>query len=225
MAVPLTQLTQIRPTLSLHRAISATRPAPAAVPSTRPVRQLGQAEPPGATELTSFVGRERAMTELRRLLDERRFLTLTGPGGIGKSRLARRLVAACGDRFSPVWTVDLGTLTDPALLPVVVASATGVRQATRRPPVEVLSEAIGTRRALLVLDQCEHLIDACANLAGDLLVACPGLHVLATSRDPLVAPGELAWPVPPLSLERRDTRVERRENDSSFVSDAVRLFL
>jgi predicted ATPase/DNA-binding CsgD family transcriptional regulator len=152
-------------------------------------------------ELSSFVGRQEEVAEVGRLLEGNRLLTLTGPGGCGKTRLA---LAAAGDaagRFEDgVWLAELAPVADPALVGRVVASALGARGQPGRPMAETLSEHLGTSKVLLVLDNCEHLVEACAEIAESLLRSCPGLRVLATSREALGVVGEVAWPVPPLSL-------------------------
>jgi predicted ATPase/DNA-binding CsgD family transcriptional regulator len=151
-------------------------------------------------EISSFVGREKEMAEVRRLLEDNRLLTLTGSGGCGKTRLALaagELVQGFGDG---VWLVELAPLADPSLVSQAVASTLGVREQPGRSPTETLSGYLGTKKVLLVLDNCEHLVGACATLAEALLRSCPELRVLATSREALGVVGEIAWPVPSLSL-------------------------
>jgi len=152
-------------------------------------------------ELSSFVGRQEEVAEVGKLLEGNRLLTLTGSGGCGKTRLA---LAAAGDavgRFGDgVWLVELAPVADPALVGRVVASALGVRGRPGRPMADTLAEHIGIGKVLLVLDNCEHLVGACAGIAESLLRSCPGLRVLATSREALGVVGEVARPVPPLSL-------------------------
>jgi non-specific serine/threonine protein kinase len=160
------------------------------------------ARPPNnlPSELSSFVGRERELAEVERLLEEVRLLTLTGSGGCGKTRLA----LAAGERVEGfgdgVWLVELASLADPSLVPQAVASTLGVREQPGRLPTETLSDYLGSRNVLLVLDNCEHLVEACAELAEALLHSCPGLRVLATSREALGITGEVAWLVPSLPL-------------------------
>jgi predicted ATPase/DNA-binding CsgD family transcriptional regulator len=151
--------------------------------------------------LSSFVGREKELAELRRLLEGNRLLTLTGAGGCGKTSLALAVAGELTEAFGDgVWLVDLAPLADPSLVPQAVASALGVREQPGRPLAETLSDHLAPKAVLLVLDNCEHLIGACAELSESLLSSCPGLWVLATSREALGLAGEVAWPVPSLSL-------------------------
>src|SRR5206468_7819565 len=129
-----------------------------------------------------------------------RLLTLVGTGGVGKTRLALRVAADVAARFPDgVWFVDLAPLADPVLVPRQLVSALGLRESADRPPLETAAEHLRAATALIVLDNCEHLIDACADLAARLLRGCPDLRILATSREVLAVPGEGVWPVPPLS--------------------------
>ncbi len=152
-------------------------------------------------QLTSFVGREREMTEVKRLLPTARLLTLTGTGGAGKTRLALHVAADVLEEFpNGVWLVELAALSDPALVPHTIASALRIREASGSPMLATLLDYLQYKKLLLMLDNCEHLIEACAHLAEAMLRACPDLRILATSREPLGVPGELAWRVPSLSL-------------------------
>jgi predicted ATPase/DNA-binding CsgD family transcriptional regulator len=152
-------------------------------------------------EFSSFVGREKELAEVKRLLENNRLLTLTGSGGCGKTRLA---LAAAGELVEGyedgVWLVELASLTDPSLVPQAAASTLGVREQQGRSLIETLSEYLGSKKVLLVLDNCEHLIEACAELVEALLHSCPKLRILTTSREALGITGEVAWPVPSLSL-------------------------
>src|SRR5918998_3407526 len=152
-------------------------------------------------ELSSFVGREKGLAEVERLLEHNRLLTLTGSGGCGKTRLALAVASELVEEFEDgVWLVELAPLVDPSLVPRAVASTLGVREQPGRSPTETLSDYLGSKKVLLVLDNCEHLIEACAELAEALLHSCPELRALATSREALGIAGEVAWPVPSLSL-------------------------
>jgi non-specific serine/threonine protein kinase len=152
-------------------------------------------------QLSSLVGREAELAAVTRRLATARLLTLTGPGGVGKTRLALAAAEASRHAYAGgVWLVALDALADPALLPYAVAQAVGVREEPQRPLLATLADALSQRCLLLVLDSCEHLLDACAALAAALLRACPGVTVLATSRAPLAVAGEVVWQVPPLAL-------------------------
>jgi len=152
-------------------------------------------------ELSSFVGREKELAEVKRLLENTRLLTLTGSGGCGKTRLAVVVAGELVEGFEDgAWLVELASLADPSLMPRAVASALGVREQPGRSPAETLSDHLRTRKVLLVLDNCEHLVEVCARFAEALLRSCPELRILVTSREALGITGEVVWPVPPLSL-------------------------
>src|SRR5690349_2355348 len=136
--------------------------------------------------LTSFVGRQREIAQAGRLLGVTRLLTLTGAGGVGKTRLGHEIAASMLDTFQDgVWLVELAALADATLVPHAVASVLGLREEANRPLTATLVDALRPRHLLLVLDNCEHLIEACAELADTLLGACPKLRMVATSRQPL----------------------------------------
>ena len=150
-------------------------------------------------ELTSFVGRRGEVAEVRRLLSRSRLVTLTGVGGVGKTRLALRVAAGLRRALRDgVWLVQLDQLRDEALVAQAVGGALGLQRRARAPEA-VLAEYVADRRLLLVLDNCEHLVDAVAKMADQLLRAAPGLRVLATSRESLNIAGETVLPVPPLA--------------------------
>ena len=149
--------------------------------------------------VSSFVGRERDLIDLRAMLAHHRLVTLTGVGGIGKTRLALRLAAEVLDAHADgVWFVDLAPVSDPRLVANAVAMALGVREEPGRPVSETLQQFVAGRGLMLVLDNCEHLLAACAQLAWDLLHAGPKITILATSREPLHVPGEATFSLPTL---------------------------
>ena len=155
-------------------------------------------------------------------MGETRALTLCGAGGIGKTRLAMRILAAAEDEFPDgVWFVELGDLRQPDLVVPRVASVIGVREEPARPLLETLAAALRPRRLLLALDNCEHLIDACAQLSQRLLASSPGLRLVATSREPLRVAAETVWHVPPLSVAPDDAVVTAQEAPRY---EAMRLF-
>jgi len=171
--------------------------------------------------LTSFLGREQELAALDEMVAQVRLVTVTGAGGAGKTRLAVEFAAAAAGRFDDgAWLAGLAGITDPGLVPAQVMAALGVRQTGETPPMEALRYRLRSAELLLVLDNCEHLPGACAALAADLLGSCPGLRVLATSREPLGVPGEAVCPVPPLAVppESSDAR-------ALAGAAAVRLFL
>ncbi|MFJ8816384.1 ATP-binding protein [Amycolatopsis thermoflava] len=184
----------------------------APVPSRRPSGNL-------PAEITSFVGRRHERSEIKRLLSGTRLLTLTGFGGVGKTRLALRAADDLQRAFPDgAWLVELATLTDPALLADTTAKSLGLR--TRGQATEALVDHLATRDVLLVLDNCEHLLEACALLTGTLLRACPGLRVLATSREPLRCHGETVLPIAPLKVP-----AENGTGDGGATGyDAISLF-
>ena len=152
-----------------------------------------------------------------------RLLTLIGSGGCGKTRLALETARGLLDDYSDgVWLVDLAPLGDPGLVAEVTASAIGVHEQPGQPMLHVLLAHLAERNLLLVLDNCEHLVDACARLVEKLLRACPGVRILATSREPLGVPGETTWRVPSLELpeESQSISLERLAD-----CESVRLFL
>lgn len=153
-------------------------------------------------QLTSFIGRQAEMKGIREALADNRLVTLTGAGGAGKTRLAIQVAGALGvdDTASAIWYVDLAPVTDPDLVPVTVARALSLPDQPEQPTMEVLRRFIRNRQMLMLLDNCEHLLDASAELITALLAACPALTLLATSREPIGVTGEVSWRVPSLSL-------------------------
>ena len=153
-------------------------------------------------QFTSFVGRGAEIEAVRQMIADNRLVTLTGAGGVGKTRLAVRVAAQVDGEFQDgVWYVDLAPITDAAVVPVAVTRALGLPDQAGRSTMDTLTHVIAGRHLLVVLDNCEHLIDACASLVEALLGACPAVAILATSREPIRLAGEHAWPVPSLSLE------------------------
>ena len=152
-------------------------------------------------QLTSFIGREKEIADLKRLLKEERLVTLTGPGGTGKTRLSLQAAAELLGGFSDgVWLVELAPLAHPELIPGAILSALKLRDEPSQPPLDLLLEVLQARKLLLILDNCEHLIEACAQAAERLLRACPGVHILASSREALNITGERIFPLAALSL-------------------------
>ncbi len=178
-------------------------------------------------QLTSFIGREREMSEVKRLLGSTRLLTLTGMGGTGKTRLSLQAAAEVLDSYPDgVWMVEFATIDDAALVAETVAGVMGLRQEPERQLTTTLINFLKDRELLLILDNCEHVVAACARLAETLLRSCPKLHILASSREPMSIAGETAWPVPPLSLPEHWREITASEDaiDRLGEYEAVRLF-
>ncbi len=174
-------------------------------------------------EVSSFVGREQPLADLRKLLHKSRLVTLTGPGGAGKTRLALRVATEVLERYPDgVRLVELATVTDARLLEQTVASVCGIREHRRRPLLEVITKALAARHVLLILDGCEHLVDPCAELVSRLQRACPRLSVMITSREPLGLPGEVIWRVPSLTIPPAG---DGQRPELLLQSEAVRLFI
>ncbi len=173
-------------------------------------------------EPNRFIGRERDLTYLRQALHRTRALTLCGAGGIGKTRLALRLLAtAAGDFADGVYAVELGDLWEPDLIVSRMASLIGVDGEAGRPLQDTLADALEARQALIMLDNCEHLVDACAALCQRLLASCPGLRIVATSQEPLRIPQESVWQVTPLAVPPADAP---RDAAELARFDAAQLF-
>lgn len=176
--------------------------------------------------ITSFVGRDRELRELAKLVGKHRLVTLTGPGGAGKSSLALELAAALVDSHpGGVWVVELAPLADEPSIEEAVAAAFGVREgpqagaAVAGSPTDRVIDFLCANDLLLILDNCEHLVESCARLADRFLHSAQGLTILATSREALGIPGEVVWPIPPLGLPDGTTPL-----DMLPVCDALRLF-
>jgi len=173
-----------------------------------------------ASALTSFVGRAGAVSEVAGLLGEYRLVTVTGPGGVGKTRLAGEVAGRVADRFADgVWLAGLAAVADPAQVPVVVAAALEVRDQQGVREAEALARVLAREQLLLVLDNCEHVIGAAAELCTGLLLACDDVTILATSREPLRVAGEARYRLAPLALPDPDDPAE-----AAAGCEAVALF-
>lgn len=214
---------------------ASTKPTRAANPprKTADGRDGSPAAPSGSLPavLTSFVGRAREVREVEALLSGARLLTLVGPGGCGKTRLALRVASDLGGLVNlrkafgdGVWWVGLSPLSDPRLVPNAAASALGVPEASDLTRTEALGAYLGAKKLLLVVDNCEHLVGACAALADALLRSSPDLKILATSREPLGVAGEVSWPVPPLSLPEPGVTEQEQNTGALLRFESVRLF-
>ena len=193
-----------------HALVALPRPTPTNVPS----------------PVSSLLGREADLATLRDLIavHQQRLVTLTGVGGSGKTRLAVQVAADLLGAFADgVWFVELASTSSPALVPRIVAGVLGVREVRDAPILDMLSGVLGRKHLLLVLDNCEHLVDACAVLAERLLTACPDLHILATSREPLRIAGERRWQVQPLEVPNLDADLASVDTLADVA--AVRLFV
>ena len=208
----------------LYREILAGRVSPIHSPAgSRSSHEVGR---PGHHDLprslTSFVGREHESLEVKRNLAMTRLLTLMGTGGCGKTRLAVEVARDLSGAYPDgVWLVELADLSEAELVPQAVATILGVREQPDRPLSATLVEALRQRNMLVVMDNCEHLVDASARLVETLLGTCPGLRIMATSREALGVAGEVRWVVPPLSIPDPWPSTEIGELKRS---EAVRLF-
>ena len=175
-------------------------------------------------QATSFVGRAGELNEIKAVLTRSRLVTLTGAGGVGKTRLALQVASEMLDGSGDgVWLVELASFTDLALVAPAVAAAVGVEEAADRPVLDTLIEALRAKELLLVLDNCEHLVSACTRLADALLRTCSKVHLLATSREPLGVSGEHLYRVPSLALPTADQLAGGQE--ALQTCEAVRLFV
>ena len=177
-------------------------------------------------QLTRFVGREQELSEVERLLTGTRLLTLTGPGGTGKTRLALQGAAAVLEQFPQgAWLVELAPVTDPQIVVQAIANVLTVRETPGRSLLETLIDYLRYKSLLLVLDNCEHLIETCAQLADNLLHACPNLKILVSSREALGIAGEVTFRVPSLSLPPASFKDGSHSLADLEQSEAVRLFV
>ena len=189
-----------------------------------PIRSLDVLPNNLPRQLTSFIGREKEIAEVKRLFSTAYLVTLTGSGGAGKTRLALQVVADMVEGYPDgVWLAALAPIADPALVPKTVATAVGVPEQPGRDMTDTLLDALRPKALLLVLDNCEHLLAACRDLAAALLRTCPHLRILATSREGLGMPGETLWRVPSLSVPE-DIR-HPLPPEELVLYDAVRLFV
>lgn len=174
-------------------------------------------------QLTTFIGREKEIAEVKQELAEHRLVTLTGSGGTGKTRLSLQVAAGLLEKFEHgVWFVELAPLTDPELIPSTILSTIGISEQQGKTPIEILKEYLHEKSILILLDNCEHLIEVSAKITNILLNAAPKIKILASSREALGVKGELSYPVPSLSLP--DVKhLPTIEQLSQY--EAVRLFI
>jgi len=173
--------------------------------------------------LTSFIGRENEIDEVKQELEEHRLVTLTGSGGTGKTRLSLQVAAELIEKFDHgIWFVELAPITDPELVPQTILTAIGIKEQENKAPLELLKEYFQERQTLIVLDNCEHLVSASAQVVNELLRAAPRIKILASSREALGVRGEVSYPVPSLSLPN-PKQFPTIEGISQY--EAVRLFI
>ncbi|MEO8675612.1 MAG: adenylate/guanylate cyclase domain-containing protein, partial [Casimicrobiaceae bacterium] len=172
-------------------------------------------------QVTSFIGRDRELHAACELLSRARLLTLLGPGGIGKTRLSLQVAAEVLDTFPDgAWFIEFASIVDPSLVPKVIAQAFGLPEGGDTLAVRGLCEHLASRKLLLVLDNCEHLVEACARLAEAVVHSAAGVRILASSREPLNVAGEQTYSLPPLALPGADSGAE-----NTARSEAVQLFV
>lgn len=196
------------------------------MPASKPKHEFNRLPTP----LSSFIGREHEIAEVGQLLLENRLVTLTGPGGAGKTRLALEVANKHLREFEDgVWLTELASLADGSLVPQEVASTLGVHEQQKQVLAEDLVNYLRNKQILLVLDNCEHLVDACAKLTENLLQNCPDLWILATSREGLNIQSEITWTVPPLSLPAlrpwREPASQLQTIPDYLQSEAIQLFV
>jgi len=188
-----------------------------------PLEQSGSAPQPQTNlpaPLTSFIGREKELGQITNLLEKHRLVTLIGPGGVGKTRLSLKVGEQLLSNYAHgAWLVELAPLNNPELIPQTITSIFGITSASNLPVTEVLINYLRAKTALLILDNCEHVLDGCVQLADTLLKQCPNLKILATSRETLGILGEASYVVPPLGLPDNEKLL-----DTYREFDSVRLF-
>ena len=178
-------------------------------------------------QLTSFVGRELEIAEIKETLTNTRLVTLTGSGGTGKTRLSLQIASEILDRFKDgVWFIELAPITDPMLVPNTVASTLGISEESGQPPMAALLEWFGERELLIILDNCEHLLDVCAGFVDSVLRKSRGIRILASSREALGIAGETAYrvpslPIPDLKEQFTLEQLEECESTRLFIERAV----
>ena len=186
-----------------------------------PLQSLNEIPNNLPVQLSSFIGREKEVEQIKKRLEKNRLVTLTGSGGVGKTRLSIQTASELLSKFSNgIWLIELAPITDPALVPPTVCASLDVTPQGNTSALTVLTEYLKPKKTLLVVDNCEHLIDACAKLCGALLHACPNLQIIASSREALGIEGENAYHVPSLSLPNQNDGLHAIEN-----SEAVKLFM
>lgn len=182
-------------------------------------------------QLTSFIGRQGELAEVERLLSEARLITITGPGGCGKTRLALQIASSVKDEFDDgVWWVDLASLFDPNLVAQIIVHTLGLRPVADQPMMDTLITFARPKQMLLVLDNCEHLHNACAQISQELLIEAPNLRILATSRETMGIEGEALYPLSGLTwpISSREARLKEDTHldlQSIMNYDAVKLFV
>jgi predicted ATPase/class 3 adenylate cyclase len=200
----------------LHPVLPADLPA---------LKSLGSRDLPNnlPSQLTSFIGREKEVAEVRRLLGSARLVTVTAVGGTGKTRLAVQAAAEIVDEYADgVWFIELATITEPDLVAQTIARLLNVNEASGEPILQALVSSLKSKQLVLVLDNCEHLVAECARVANALLRACSGVRILASSRQALNVTGEVVYSLPALSLP--DPKA-RQTPTAVAQYDAVRLFV
>ncbi|MCI0550828.1 MAG: helix-turn-helix domain-containing protein [Anaerolineae bacterium] len=191
-------------------------PFPGPLPAKTPPNNIPNA-------ISSFVGREQELADVKKLVKSSRLVTFTGAGGIGKTRFAMQASSELLDSFEDgIWWVELAALHDPALVMGALAKALDVGEIPNQPLEETLIHFLRTKHLLLILDNCEHLIEACARVTGQLLTACMNVKILATSREALGIIGEIVWQVSPLTLP--DTQ-QLSSSEPLIQSEAILLFV